>query len=130
MDVGMKSVLDLSQRSVENAKDQQLLKGPEGMAPEEIRKVAQDFESLFLEIVLKSMRSSVSKSGLMDGGNGEDIFRGMLDGEYAKQMAAQRSSGIASSIENQLLSVLKDRKEFMEAAQGKAAYQGQAGRVK
>ena len=49
------------------------------------------------------MRSSVQKGGLIDGGNGEDIFKGMLDSEYSKAMADQRSSGIADSIEKHLL---------------------------
>ena len=41
----------------------------------------------------------MQKGGLIDGGNGEDIFKGMLDSEYSKAMASQRSSGIADSIE-------------------------------
>jgi Rod binding domain-containing protein len=65
----------------------------------EIKKVADDFESLFLNMVLKSMRETVQKSGLMDGGNAEDIYRGMLDDEYAKMMATQRTTGIADQIE-------------------------------
>jgi len=69
----------------------------------QIKKLAGEFESIFTELVLKSMRSSVQKGGLIDGGNGEDIFKGMLDSEYSKAMADQRSSGIADSIEKHLL---------------------------
>lgn len=69
----------------------------------EIKKLANEFEAIFLQIMLKSMRDSVQKSELVDGGNGEDIFRTMLDSEYAKSMAEQRTSGIAQNIENQLL---------------------------
>ncbi|MEN9835490.1 MAG: peptidoglycan hydrolase FlgJ, partial [Pseudomonadota bacterium] len=54
-----------------------------------IKKAAEDFESLFLNIVLKSMRDTVQKSGLIDGGNAEDIYKSLLDDEYAKMMAAQ-----------------------------------------
>lgn len=68
-----------------------------------VKKVAEDFESVFLEQMLKSMRSSVQKSGLIDGGNAEQIYVGMLDSEYAKSMAHQRTSGIADMIERQLL---------------------------
>ena len=69
----------------------------------EIKKLANEFEAIFLQIMLKSMRDAVPKSELVDGGNGEDIFRTMLDSEYAKSMAEQRTSGIAQNIENQLL---------------------------
>ncbi len=70
---------------------------------EQIRKVANEFESLFLNLVLKSMRDTVPKNELMDGGNAEDIYKSMLDDEYSKMMAEQRSTGIADNIEEFLL---------------------------
>jgi len=69
----------------------------------QIKKSAEDFEAIFLEIFLKSMRTTVQKSGFIDGGNAEDIYRGMLDFEYSKAMAAQRGSGLAEAIERQML---------------------------
>lgn len=72
---------------------------------EKIKKLSEEFESIFLEIVLKSMRSSVEKSDFIDGGNGEEIFQSMLDGEYAKQFSQQRSTGLAEAIEKHLLSM-------------------------
>lgn len=71
--------------------------------PKKIKELSRDFEAIFMQIVLKSMRDSVQKSGFVDGGNSEDIFRSMLDGEYAKQMAKQQTSGLASSIEDHFL---------------------------
>jgi Rod binding domain-containing protein len=53
--------------------------------------------------MFKSMRSSVQKSGLIDGGNAEEIYTSMLDSEYAKQMSQQGASGLADMIERQLL---------------------------
>lgn len=96
---------------------------------EDIRKVAEDFESLFLNIVLKSMRETVQKSGLLDGGNAEDIYRSMLDDEYAKMMAAQRHTGIADNIEEFLLRSSGDTSKAetaIEKAVGMKTYQ-QAG---
>jgi flagellar protein FlgJ len=72
----------------------------------QIKQSAEDFESLFLGIVLKSMRDTVQKSGLLDGGNAEDIYRSMLDDEYTKSMAAQRHTGLADNIEQFLLSAV------------------------
>lgn len=67
-----------------------------------IKKLAEDFEAVFMETMLGAMRKSVQKSGLIDGGNAEDIYRSMLDTEYSKMMANQRSSGIATAIERYL----------------------------
>ena len=67
-----------------------------------IKQLANEFESLFLEIVLKSMRETVGKSELVNGGNAEDIYRSMLDQEYAKNMAGMRQTGIGDAIEKQL----------------------------
>jgi len=68
-----------------------------------IRKLSTEFEAMFLEQMLKGMRSSVQKSGFIDGGNAEEIYTSMLDTEYAKNMAQQRSLGLADMVERQLL---------------------------
>lgn len=68
-----------------------------------VKQLAKDFESVFLEQMFKTMRSSVQKSGLIDGGNAEEIYTSMLDSEYAKQMSQQGQSGLADMIERQLL---------------------------
>ena len=91
-----------------------------------IGKLSQEFESLFLEIVLKSMRDAVPKSELFGRSNGEDIFRSMLDGEYAKQMAAQKFSSLGQSIEEQLLKAHQMGRQT-EVARGQAAYEKAAG---
>lgn len=71
-----------------------------------VKQLASDFESIFLEQMLKSMRASVQKSGLVDGGNAEEIYTSMLDGEYAKQMGHQGGMGLADMIERQLLQTM------------------------
>ena len=89
---------------------------------QQVRDSAEQFEAIFVEIMLKSMRASVEKSGMLDGGNGEDVFRGMLDFEYAKSMASQRSSGLASSIEKQLLGVSQDLDHLLTKSRGDRRY--------
>jgi flagellar protein FlgJ len=79
------------------------------LPPEQAKKLkqaAEEFEAIFVNLMLKSMRDSVQKSGLLDGGNGEDIFRGMLDQEYAKSMAAERKTQIADAIEREMKDLL------------------------
>lgn len=81
-----------------------------------IKQLSNEFESLFLGIVLKSMRDTVPKSTLVDGGNAEDIYKSMLDSEYTKQMAAQRHTGIADNIEKFLLEAAGNDERSNEAA--------------
>lgn len=69
----------------------------------QIKQLAEEFESFFIGIVLKSMRDTVPKDGMINGGNAEDIYRSMLDAEYAKEMSRQRTTGIADNIEKFLL---------------------------
>ncbi|HYX34068.1 MAG TPA: rod-binding protein [Oligoflexus sp.] len=90
-----------------------------------IKKLADEFEGIFLEIVLKSMRETVDKSQFIDGGNGEQIFQSMLDSEYAKNLASQRTTGLAVSIEQHLLGMMGESKasDAMQKALGKAQYE-------
>ena len=61
-----------------------------------------EFESIFAKMMLKEMRKTVEKSGLVDGGWAEDIFQDMLDDEYSKTMAKTASFGLADQLYRQL----------------------------
>ncbi|GAB4302666.1 MAG: hypothetical protein Fur0034_17710 [Desulfuromonadia bacterium] len=83
-----------------------------GMAPsrrerEAIRKVAREFEALMINEMLKSMRATVHRDTLMEGKNGEDIYRSMLDQEYAQSIAAQGGVGLSRLIERELMEQTK-----------------------
>jgi len=125
-----KSMAGLAVDQATQAKDGDLARFDRVKNPDraELRKISEDFESLFLGIVVKSMRQTVQKSGLLDGGNGEDIFSSMLDDEYAKMMAAERHTGIADNIEEFLLRSYGQRPEpevAVEKAIGMKTYQEQ-----
>ena len=84
--------------TVERSKNLQKTKP---QSTEEIRKVAQKFEGMFLENLLKTMRRSIPKGGLIDGGQSEEIFTYMFDQTIAERMA-QRGVGLADVIQQQL----------------------------
>lgn len=67
------------------------------------RKVAREFESLFVGMMLKSMRETVGKEGMTGGGHGEETYRALLDQEYANAIAGHGGIGLAGIIEQQLL---------------------------
>ncbi len=97
-------------------------KTPENAAA--IKKLSDEFEGIFLEIVLKSMRETVDKNELTNGGNGEEIFQSMLDSEYAKNLASQRTSGLAETIEKHLMGLMSESKvtDAIQKAAGKVQY--------
>ena len=66
------------------------------------RKVAREFEAMFVGMMLKSMRSTVPESSLT-GGNAEKIYRDMLDQEYASAIAARGGLGLSEVLESQLI---------------------------
>jgi len=69
---------------------------------ERLRRAAQDFEALFISYLLKVMRESIPKSGLLDEGLQGEIFKAMFDQEIAKRIARTKGLGIAEVIYRQL----------------------------
>jgi flagellar protein FlgJ len=70
------------------------------------KKVARDFESMFIGIMFKSMRETVGKDSLTGGGHGEEMYRSMLDQEYAKAAGEGQGLGLAGIIEKELLKTI------------------------
>jgi len=70
--------------------------------PEGLKAAAQQFESMFLQMVLKSMRDTVPQDGLLDSDQTR-FYSGMLDQQMAQNMATSGNGiGFARLIEQQL----------------------------
>ncbi|MBU1106322.1 MAG: rod-binding protein [Candidatus Riflebacteria bacterium] len=52
-----------------------------------LKNACSDFESIFMHQMLKEMRKTVNKTGMINGGQAEEIFADMLDQERAKTMS-------------------------------------------
>ena len=65
-----------------------------------VKQVAGQFEALFMQTLLKSMRDATPKSGLM-GSSSEDTYTGMLDQQFAQKLAG-RPGGLGEMIAKQL----------------------------
>jgi flagellar protein FlgJ len=65
-----------------------------------LKGAAQQFEALFLQMVLKSMRDAIPKSGLLDS-NSEQTYTGMLDQQLATRISGS-GTGLAGVIAKQL----------------------------
>ena len=62
-----------------------------------IKQTAQQFEALFLQMMMKSMRESIVKSDLSDSSTME-TFEGMFDKEVSVQLAKKNSLGLADML--------------------------------
>lgn len=62
-----------------------------------VRETAQQFESMFTQMVMKSMRDTVEKSELSESG-GQETFEGMFDREVAHQMSKRGAFGLADML--------------------------------
>lgn len=69
---------------------------------EQLKKVAQQFESIFMHMMLKSMRSTVGDGGLTEKSHAREIFESMFDQELADTMAESGDLGIADLIYKQM----------------------------
>lgn len=80
----------------------------------ELKKACQDFESVFVFQLLKQMRETVKENETFSGGNGGKMFQGLLDMNYAQQVA-QKGDG---------LGIGKMLYEYFNRANARKAYEG------
>lgn len=63
-----------------------------------VRKVSEEFVSVFMNQITKSMRSTVMENEEFHGDNGEKFFQELLDTEYSKLMAKGSGYGLTDLI--------------------------------
>lgn len=61
------------------------------------RETAQQFEAMFLQMMMKSMRDATPKSDLVESA-GKETFEGMFDKEVSVSMAKRNTLGIADML--------------------------------
>lgn len=66
-----------------------------------VKEAARQFEALFMNELMKSMRATTLDSGLMDGGSGGEMTTGMLDQQFAGQLTGM-PGGLSEAIMRQL----------------------------
>jgi len=63
--------------------------------PEEIKKVCQQFEAIFVNMLLKQMRNTITEGGLTEKSQARETFEGMLDEEMSRTISEGGGFGIA-----------------------------------
>jgi flagellar protein FlgJ len=70
-------------------------------SPEALKAAAQQFEAIFMNMVMKSLRAAGAQQGA-DSSDQERLFRSMLDQQFAQQFSTRGTLGLAKIIETQL----------------------------
>ncbi len=78
------------------------LKGEAAQDPSKaIRQTSEQFEAYFIQQMMKTMRESIEKSDLVDGGN-MDMYQDLMDKEVSLQMVKRGGMGLADMMERQM----------------------------
>ena len=65
------------------------------------KEVAQQFEAIFINMMLKSMREATDRSGLLDS-EATKTYESMFDQQLSTGLSANGTFGIAQALQNQL----------------------------
>lgn len=78
------------------------LKGEASQDPSKaIRKTSEQFEAYFIQQMMKTMRESIEKSDLVEGGNMAQ-YQDLMDKELSLEMVKRGGLGVANMMERQL----------------------------
>ena len=70
---------------------------------QQAKKVSQDFEGLFIGMMMKTMRETVAKDKVTGGGHGEEVYRSMLDEQFVAATVKRGGFGLAKQIEQDII---------------------------
>ena len=116
----LKNQGDVFSRATENKMDQLKKQAESGEYKDEkeLKALAQQFEAIFVNQLMKSMRQTLPKEGLLSSFSG-DMYNSMFDEEVAGEMSKGRGMGLADVLYTQL-SRMNGKKPEGEENQEKA----------
>jgi flagellar protein FlgJ len=79
----------------------------------------QEFEALFLEYMLSTMRKAVPKSDLLGNSQEEEMYTSLFDQELCVKLSQQKGLGLGDLLYNQLQAGLTSDGEEKEACPAK-----------
>lgn len=74
--------------------------------PAAVREVADQFEALFVQMMLKSMREATEQGGLFDNDQSK-FYQGMFDKQIAMEFSGSKGIGLADMLVKQLRGVVE-----------------------
>lgn len=82
--------------------EEALKKAAESGDDEKLKKACQEFESVFLNMMLSTMRKTIPDGGLIEKSQATETFESMLDEEYSKSLSKSGGIGLADVLVKQL----------------------------
>jgi flagellar protein FlgJ len=73
------------------------------------RETAEDFEAFFLSQVFAQMFEGLDVDPVFGGGQGETMFRSLMNEEYGKALAKNGGVGIADAVMRELIAQQEDK---------------------
>ena len=73
--------------------------------PDEARRVAEEFEAVFLAQMLKQMFTGIRADGPFGGGPAETIYRSLMIDEYANLISRAGGVGLADAVQREILRI-------------------------
>ncbi len=92
----------LSELTLASAFFNRLRQKAESQDGEQLQEAAEKFEAIFANLILKSLRESMVRSGLFGEGLRGEIYQGLLEEKLSEVLARRRQLGIADLIIRQL----------------------------
>ena len=94
---------------------------------QELKKATQQFESYFLDTLLKEMRKSVPKDTLLgDDSHGQEIFRDLSDEKLSEAMSQRGDLGLGDMLYRQLAPAIARTEAAAAGKDGDSAGKDQA----
>ena len=84
-----------------------------GLSPQQMsqtKAASKDFEAVFISEMMNHMFEGVGTDPVFGGGQGEDMFRGMLIQEYGKKMASGPGIGIADQLQKVMIQMQQQKR--------------------
>ncbi len=81
---------------------------PDSQDVAKLKEAARQFESYYTYMLLKEMRRTVPKDGMLSSGIGYDTFQSMYDEAIAEQMSKTGSLGLANALLDQYRNAFGD----------------------
>jgi len=72
-----------------------------------VQETAQKFESFFLTQMVEHMWSGVEPDAMFGGGQGEAVYRSMLNERYAESIARRGGIGIADAVMREMVRLME-----------------------
>ncbi|MCU0578256.1 MAG: rod-binding protein [Desulfobacterota bacterium] len=84
-------------------------RGGKKMDPKKLRQAGEDFEALFINQLLQTMRRTIFPAKIMGEAPGKDIYQSLFDRELSKKMAHQGGLGLGKVLVQKVLEKEKGR---------------------